>query len=58
LQGPSFNSCLIQLSRGAGGRGEAFNLIALPFRGAADDRERTLSLVCVTTRIVLREKKL
>ena len=40
LQGSGFNSCLIQLSRGAGGRGEALNLIALPFRGAADDCER------------------
>src|ERR1017187_7234200 len=29
----------IQLARGAGGRGEAFNLIALPFRGAAEDGE-------------------
>ncbi len=40
MQGSRFNSCLIQLARGAGGRGEALNLIALPFRGAADDCER------------------
>ena len=40
LQGSGFNSCLIQLSRGAGGRGEALNLIALAFRGAADGCER------------------
>ena len=40
MQGSGFNSCLIQLARGAGGRGEALNLIALPFRGAADDCER------------------
>ena len=39
LQGSGFNSCLIQLSRGAGGWGEALNLIALLFRGAADDCE-------------------
>src|SRR5208282_596681 len=31
---------LLQLLRGAGGWGEAFNLIALRFRRAADDGER------------------
>src|SRR5580700_584737 len=40
LQGSGFNSCLIQLSRGAGGRGETFNLIATAFRGTADGCER------------------
>ena len=40
MQGSGFNSCLIQLARGAGGRGEALNLIALAFRGAADGCER------------------
>ena len=40
LQGSGLESCLIQLARGAGGRGEAFDLIALLFRGAADDCER------------------
>src|SRR5580700_8812220 len=40
LQGSGFNSCLIQLSGGAGGRGEALNLIATAFRGAADGCER------------------
>jgi hypothetical protein len=40
LQRSRFNSCLIELARGAGGRGEALNLIALPFRGTADDCER------------------
>src|ERR1700730_10916191 len=39
LQGSRFNSCVVQLARGAGGRGEPLNLIALPFRGAADDCE-------------------
>jgi hypothetical protein len=40
LQGSGVDSCLIQLARSAGGRGEAFDLIALCFRGAADDCER------------------
>jgi hypothetical protein len=40
LQGSGFNCCLIQLSRGAGGRGKALDLIALLFRGVADDCER------------------
>jgi hypothetical protein len=40
LQGSGFNSCLIQLSGGAGGRGEALNLIAPALRGAADGCER------------------
>src|ERR1700675_3093406 len=40
LQGSGFNSCLIQLSRGAGGRGKALNLIAPAFRGTADGCER------------------
>ena len=39
MQGSRFNSCVVQLARGAGGRGETLNLIALPFRGAADDCE-------------------
>src|SRR5208282_2516286 len=39
LQGSGFNSCLIQLSGGAGGRGEGLNLIAPAFRGAADGCE-------------------
>ena len=33
------DSCLIQLARGAGGRGETLDVIALPFRGAAEDGE-------------------
>jgi len=40
LQGSGFDARLIQLARGAGGRGKALNLIALLFRGAADDCER------------------
>ena len=40
MQGSGFDACFIQLARGAGGRGEALDLIALPFRGAADDGER------------------
>ena len=40
LQGSSFDACVIQLARGAGGRGEALDLIALHFPGAADDCER------------------
>ena len=40
LQGSGFNSCLIQLTGGAGGRGEALDLITLPFRGAADHCQR------------------
>ena len=40
MQGSSLDACFIQLARGAGGRGEALDLIALPFRGAADDCER------------------
>jgi len=39
LQGSRFNSCVVQLARGAGGRGETFHLIALLFRDAADDCE-------------------
>jgi hypothetical protein len=39
LQGSRFNSGVVQLARGAGGRGETLNLIALPFRDAADDCE-------------------
>src|ERR1700731_215655 len=40
LQRSGFNSCLIQLSRGAGGRGEALNLIPPALRGTADGSER------------------
>jgi len=40
LQGSSLEACFIQLARSAGGRGEAFNLIALRFCGAADDGKR------------------
>src|SRR5208282_2121793 len=39
LQGSRFNSCVVQLARGAGGRGETLNLIALAFSSIADDRE-------------------
>src|ERR1035441_5990707 len=40
LQCSSVDTGLLQLFRGARGRGEAFNLIALRFRRAADDGER------------------
>src|SRR3984893_584797 len=39
LQGSRFNSCVVQLARGAGGRGETLNLIPLAFSGIADDCE-------------------
>ena len=40
LQSPGLDSCLILLARGAGGRGEAPDLIALRFSGTADGRKR------------------
>ena len=40
MQGSGFDACLIQLARGAGGRGKTLDLIALPFSSAADGRER------------------
>ena len=40
LQGSGVDSRLLQLLRGARGRGEALDLIALRFRGAADDGKR------------------
>src|SRR5271169_2731879 len=40
LQGSGLDACFIQLSRGTGGWGEALDVVALPFRGAADDCER------------------
>src|SRR5438874_13747094 len=40
LQGSGLDACLIQLARGTGSRGEALDLIAPHFRGAADDGER------------------
>ena len=40
LQCSGVDSGLLQLFRGARGRGEAFDLIALRFRRAADDGER------------------
>ena len=40
MQGSGFDSSLIQLSRGAGGRGKTLNLITLRFRSAADGGER------------------
>src|ERR1022692_2363739 len=40
LQGSGLDACLVQLPCGAGGRGEALDLIALPFHGAADHCER------------------
>ena len=39
MQGSGLDSCFIQLACSAGGWGEALDLIALRFRGAADDRE-------------------
>src|SRR5208282_5969151 len=40
LQGSGLDSRFAKLARGAGCRGEALNLIALHFCGAADDGER------------------
>jgi hypothetical protein len=40
LQRSSLDACHIQLARGAGGRGEALNVVALPFCGAANNCER------------------